>query len=181
MTLPRPRWLLVLVPLVGLAALAVQTGQSLYIRAKDTKLLKDDSLTAAPAGLLQPGTEVKWQAVSSRNKLLHHVKVTFGGQEHDGWVLQGNLAPRPPVPEYLKSGEGLAVDPQVFASSGAATKALDEAGTAYAKGLSQPDLAQRFEAAERISRAVDVRRLAQRNAGLGLASVDAAVAKGGRK
>jgi hypothetical protein len=159
-----------LLVLLAVSALAVKPGGTLYIKAKDTKVLEKPDAKAKVLGLLQPGTSVTWRGADPANRLLHHVEgVDSRGQKLDGYVLQGNLTPSQLAPEYLKRDDGKPIDPQAFKSSGAATKALDEAAVDYAKAKQMPQQAERLMALESINRAVTAQRLAERSRALGLA------------
>src|SRR4051812_13737067 len=116
----RRHWLLAAAALtLAGAAFAVAPGGKLFIRARNTRLQKDSSPTAEVVKLLQPGDEVVWNGADAKDKKWH--KVTAGSVS--GVVFQANLSPKPPNTELLaKTGGG--VNPQAFASSGAATKAL---------------------------------------------------------
>ena len=102
--------------------------RQLFIKSKDTKLLKDASFSAKVLQTLQPGAEVTWKGADSKEKTLH--KVVVGGKE--GFVLQANLTPSKPASEFL-TGDGKAISAQAVASSGAATKALTPAAIKYAE------------------------------------------------
>ncbi len=110
------------------AGAALAADRQLYIKSKDTKLLKSASLSAPVAATLQPGTEVTWKGADAKEKTLH--KVVAGGKE--GFVLQANLTPSKPSNEVLGS-DGKSVSAQAVASSGAATKALTPAAIKYAE------------------------------------------------
>lgn len=122
-------------PLVVLAlmsagsAFAVKVGDNLFVKSKDTKVLKDPKATAAAVVTAQPGDEVKWEGPSDKDKQFH--KVTFKGKT--GFVLMSNLSPNKPQGE-VDASTGKPMSAQAFASSGAATKALTPAGVKYAKG-----------------------------------------------
>lgn len=113
---------------LGIAGAAWGADRQLYIKSKDTKLLKDASLTAGVVATLQPGTEVTWKGADAKEKTLH--KVVANGKE--GFVLQANLTPSKPANEVLGS-DGKSVSAQAVASSGAATKALTPAALKYAE------------------------------------------------
>ena len=106
----------------GGAFAGLSAGTTVFIKAKNTKLLKAAKVDAAAEGAaLQPGDEVAWQKMEGKE--FHQVKV--GGKT--GYVFFSNLSTKKPEPEYLQ-GKG-AVDGKAFASSGAATKALAPAAT----------------------------------------------------
>ncbi|HSP79406.1 MAG TPA: SH3 domain-containing protein [Myxococcaceae bacterium] len=122
MRLRKRETLLVLALALGApgSASAVEVGGTLYVRAKDTRLLESPSPTSKVLAILQPAQSVVWQGAHPRNKRWHHVKA--GGRS--GYVFQSNLATKPPSME-LVAGEGSGkLDAQAFASSGAAVKAV---------------------------------------------------------
>lgn len=118
--------------LAGGAALAVSKGGTLYIKTKDTKVLKTASPSAASVTTLQPGSEVVWNGPDAKDKTFHSVKTK---DNKSGFVLQANLSPTAPKGEFDSTGKPM--DKEAFASSGAATKALTEAGVKYAESKSQ--------------------------------------------
>ncbi len=110
-------------------AWAVAKGGKLYIKSKDTKVLKDPKAGATTVTLVQPGTEVIWNGASEKDKTFHEIAVS--GKK--GFVMMTNLSPAKPA-EEVDSTTGKPMSAQAFASSGAATKALTPAGVTYAKG-----------------------------------------------
>ncbi len=115
--------------LVLLSASAFAADKTLYIRSKDTKLFSKSDLKGAPVATLQPGDAVVWKGADPKNKVAHKV-VTKANKE--GFTVQANLTTQKPTGETLKADDGKAIDAQAFASSGAATKALSDAGLKYA-------------------------------------------------
>jgi hypothetical protein len=117
------------------SVLGVGVGQQLYVKAKNTKLFASPSPTSEVVLLLQPGDPVVWRGPDAREKRWHRVDVR-GTQ---GVIFQSNLSPQPPSMEVLASSGGAEVDPQAFASSGAATKAVGDAVMKYGerKGMSE--------------------------------------------
>ena len=109
-------------------AWAVAKGGTLYIKSKDTKVLKDPKADSKPVVTLQPGAEVVWNGASEKDKTFH--EVVSGGKK--GFVLMTNLSPSKPAQE-IDSSNGKPMSAQAFASSGAATTALTPAGVTYAK------------------------------------------------
>lgn len=157
----------------GLSALAVKPGGALYVKAKDTKVLEKADPKAKVLGLLQPGTQVTWGGADKANRLMHQVTgLDSAGKKLSGYVLQANLSPSQPQPEYLTRDDGKPIDPEAFKSSGAATKALDEVALEYAKAKQMPQQAERLIALEAISRSVPAARLNERSRALGLAYSD---------
>lgn len=112
---------------LGTGGVGAAADRQLFIKSKDTKLLKDASFSAKVVVTLQPGTEVTWKGADPKEKTLH--KVVSGGKE--GFVLQANLTPSKPANEFL-TGDGKPISAQAVASSGAATKALTPAAIKYA-------------------------------------------------
>ena len=109
-------------------AWAVAKGGTLYIKSKDTKVLKEPKAGSTAVVTVQPGTEVIWNGASPTDKTFHDV--TVGGKK--GFVLMSNLSPSK-VSTEIDSSSGKPMSAQAFASSGAATKALTPAGVTYAK------------------------------------------------
>lgn len=109
-------------------AWAVAKGGTLYIKSKDTKVLKDPKADSKPVVTLQPGAEVVWNGASEKDKTFH--EVSSGGKK--GFVLMSNLTPNKVATE-IDTSTGKPMSAQAFASSGAATKALTPAGVTYAK------------------------------------------------
>jgi hypothetical protein len=115
------------VAVVSTPAWAVKVGEMLYIRSKDTALVKKADPKAPVVTKLQPGTEVVWEGPDATNKQFHKVKA--GGKE--GYVLQANLTPSKPLDETGSDGKGISA--RAVASSGAATRTLSETGQKYAE------------------------------------------------
>lgn len=120
------------VTVISSPAWAVKVGDMLYIRSKDTALVKKADPKAPVVGKLQPGTEVVWGGPDATNKQFHKVKA--GAKE--GFVLQANLTPSKPSDEVGSDGKGIGA--RAVATSGAATRALSEQGKTYAEKT--PDL-----------------------------------------
>jgi hypothetical protein len=122
------RTLVALALLSAAGAGAVKKGEPLFIKSKDTKVLKDAKADAKAVATLQPGAEVIWNGASEKDKQFH--EVSANGKK--GYVLMTNLSPRKPT-EEISGSTGKPISPQAFASSGAATKALSPAGISMAK------------------------------------------------
>ncbi|GEM_PF-1400084 len=120
------------VAVIASPAFAVKPGGTLYIRSKDTTLLKKADLKAPAVTKLQPGTEVVWNGPDEKDAKFHKVKA--GAKE--GFVLQANLTPSKPSDEVGADGKGISA--RAVASSGAATRTLSESGKMYAEKT--PDL-----------------------------------------
>ncbi len=113
-------------------AFAVKPGDTLYIRSKDSSLLKTPAASGAVLTKLQPGTEVVWNGPDAKDKSFHKVKA--GAKE--GYVLQVNLSPAKPITEIASDGKPTTMSS--LASSGAATRTLSEVGQKQAN--KNPDL-----------------------------------------
>ena len=124
--------LVLAVAVISSPAWAVKVGEMLYIRSKDTALVKKADPKAPVVTKLQPGTEVIWNGPDDKNKQFHKVKA--GSKE--GFVLQANLTSSKPSDEVGSDGKGISA--RAVASSGAATRALSESGKKYAEKT--PDL-----------------------------------------
>lgn len=125
------RWTRSLVMLAALGALAAGAeDRKVYIKTKDTKLLKEPKATSATVGKpLAAGTEATWKGASPRDKEFHEVVVD---PKTKGFVLKANLSPSKPQME-IATTNGAPMSPQAFASSGAASKALTPAAIKYAE------------------------------------------------
>jgi hypothetical protein len=108
------------------AAWAIAKGGSLYIKAKDVKLLKDPKAGSKEVTAVALGEEVKWLGASEKDKSFHEVE--YKGKK--GFVLMSSLSPSAPAKEIASDGKSMSA--QAFASSGAATKGLTSAGVKYA-------------------------------------------------
>ncbi len=109
------RILLTLILCAATSSLAVAKGGKLYIKSKDTKVMKEPSPKSVAVVTLQPGTEVVWNGPSAKDKLWH--EVTFGGKK--GFVHMHALSPNRPQ-EEIDASTGKPMSAQAFASSGAA-------------------------------------------------------------
>ncbi len=114
------------------AALAVKSGDTLYVKTKDAKLLDKAEPKGKVIGVMKPGDTVTWKGADA-NKPFHKVEA----QGKAGFTVQQNLTPNKPSAEVATS-DGKPIDQEAFKSSGAATKALSEAGLKYGEG--NPDL-----------------------------------------
>ncbi len=132
MTCSKACCLALAVTLMSLPAWAVKPGDTLYIRSKDTKVLKAAKANAPPVVTLQPGAEVVWNGADKTDKAFHAVK----SGAKTGFVLMVNLTPIKPSEE--KGGDGNTITGHAVASSGAATRALS--GSAQAMVVKKPEL-----------------------------------------
>jgi uncharacterized protein YgiM (DUF1202 family) len=120
-------------------ALAADDKNTLYVKARNTRLMASASPTADVVAILQPGQQVTWLGADVKNKQWHRVKVK-GKETQQGLVFQSNLSTKPPDMELTARNGGRAVDATAFANSGAAVKGLSEGAIAYGNG--KPDLSQ---------------------------------------
>lgn len=131
------RVLIGLILSVATGALAVSPGDKLYIRSKDTQVLKEPRTGAPAVATLQQGTEVIWAGVSEKDNQWH--QVNFAGKK--GFLQRSQLSPNRPQLE-LDSVNSRPMSGPAFANSGAVNK---DAPPPYAQ-----DPAQREAAAELI-------------------------------
>ncbi|HEY8210023.1 MAG TPA: SH3 domain-containing protein [Myxococcaceae bacterium] len=151
----------------GLAAAGagVQPGGTLYIKARNTRVLKDPSATAAVVVILQPGAPVTWQGPDPKDKRWQ--RVVSG--KNKGVVMTANLSAEMPKVEVTAVTGAAAADTNSFASSGAASKALGPGAIAYAnKELKAKDAADQLQRAETLAKTIGPREVSEhaRKAGL---------------
>ncbi|NTX06573.1 MULTISPECIES: SH3 domain-containing protein [Myxococcus] len=116
---------------LGLPSLAsaVAVGGSLYVKAKNTRVMESPSPTANAVVILQPGEQVKWEGADPKNKQWHKVKTAAGKK---GFVFQSNLSTTAPNMELVVEDKGKRqVNPAGFVASGAAVKALSPGAVEY--------------------------------------------------
>lgn len=160
----RTKWTLPIAAFVlGSAATAVaaKVGDTLFIKAKNTKVMASASPTANVVTVLQPGDEVVWKGADKKVKRWH--KVSVGGK--GGLVFQSNLTTKKPNMEVVGSS-GKAVDAKAFASSGAATKALGPGAKAYGDKKNMGEAVAQLEELEKLAKEVrdtDLAQHAQKN------------------
>jgi len=152
---------------VAASSSAVDVGGELFIKSKNTKLFASPSPTAPVVQLLQPGAAVVWEGADADEKRWHHVK----SGSSKGVVFQSNLSPKPPSMELLASEGGKEVDPQAFASSGAATKALGDATVKYGENKDMGEVVKELDALISLSGEVTDRDIANHVKQAGLFSV----------
>jgi hypothetical protein len=133
----RTKWAIAaVVALVAASATAgVAVGGTLYIKGQDVKLLPKPDLGATAVAKLKNGTAVTWKGADPGNKQLH--QVVANGKT--GYVLFSNLTPNKPSDEIL-TADGKPTSAEAFKSSGAASKAMTEAGLKYASGASAEEV-----------------------------------------
>ncbi|WP_407692861.1 SH3 domain-containing protein [Pyxidicoccus xibeiensis] len=117
--------------LPGLAG-AVKVGGTLYVKAKNTRVMVSPSPTDNAVVILQPGDTVKWEGADATNKQWHRVEAP-GGKK--GFVFQTNLSTTRPNMEIVVDPNGKqTMDPKKFVASGAAVKALSPGAEKYGNG-----------------------------------------------
>ncbi|NMO22921.1 SH3 domain-containing protein [Pyxidicoccus fallax] len=125
------------------AAGAVKVGESLYVKAKNTRVMESPAPTANAVVILQPGEKVTWEGADPKQKQWHRVTATNGKK---GFVFQTNLSTTPPNMELVTDKDGKQqLDPKKFVASGAAVKALSPGALEYGKEK-QGDYAKAAEA-----------------------------------
>jgi hypothetical protein len=127
------RWVAVLALCAAGTALAVKPGGSLFVKARNTRLMASPSPTADVVTILQPGQQVKWLGADAKDKQWHRVEAD--GKQ--GVVFQSNLAPKAPELELIAQNGVRQVDPVAFASSGAAVKLLGDGVISYGNSKGQ--------------------------------------------
>lgn len=141
--------------LLAMPALAVSKGGKLYIKTKDTKVLDKADAKGKVVGTLQPGDEVTWNGADGANKQFHSID----SGKVKGFTLQTNLSPSKPQAELLARDNGAPIDGKAFASSGAATKALNEAALkAAGKKQTKAELVKGLATAEGVAASVTVEK-----------------------
>lgn len=144
------------VSLTAVTAVAAKVGDTLFVKAKNTKVMAKASATADVVAVLQPGDEVVWKGADKKEKRWH--MVSAGGK--DGVVFQSNLSPKKPSME-MDGSSGTSVDAKAFASSGAATKALGPGAKAYGDKKNLGQVVAQIEELEQLAKDVGDDQVAQ--------------------
>jgi hypothetical protein len=139
-------------------ALAVKPGGTLFVKARNTRLMANSSPTADAVAILQPGQQVKWLGADAKNKQWHLVEAA--GKK--GVVFQSNLATKPPNMELISKDGAEKVDPVAFANSGAAVKALSTGAIGYGKtkGAGYQEASKQIQALEKLAEDITPEQLA---------------------
>ncbi|MEN9800838.1 MAG: hypothetical protein RL653_4535 [Pseudomonadota bacterium] len=98
---------------------ALESGDTVYVRARNTKLLKEPRANAPAGRTLNVGEALTWRKAEAGN--FHEVQPT--GEKKAGFVYYANLALKPPREERW-AASNTTTDVEDFGSSGAATKGL---------------------------------------------------------
>ena len=102
------------------SAWALKDGDTVYVRARNTKWLARPSAEARVIHTLKPGEAVTWRRAAAGN--FHEVQPT--SEKKTGFVYFANLALQPPREEQWAASRTTTLDTGAFATSGAATKGL---------------------------------------------------------
>lgn len=121
----------------GTAVAALKANTPVFVKARNTQLLKSAKRDADVVAVLQPGDKVSWQAGPEATEF-HKVKSSQG----QGYVYFSSLSLKPPKEEFLKE-HPTGVSAEAFASSGAATKALGEGAIELGEKKLSADVAVR--------------------------------------
>ena len=155
----RSRWSLPIVAiLLGTTATAVaaKVGDTLFVKAKNTRVVAKASPTADVVAVLQPGDEVVWQGADKKQKRWH--KVNIAGKQ--GLVFGSNLTSKKPSMEVVGTS-GEQVDAKAFASSGAATKALGPGAKKYGEKKNLQESVSQIEKIEQQAKEVTAKQVAE--------------------
>ncbi|NOK23072.1 SH3 domain-containing protein [Corallococcus carmarthensis] len=136
------------------AAWAVKKDEKLYVKARNTRVLKSAAPTADVVAVLQPGQQVTWKGADPKNAQWHQVTEPGG---KPGYVFQTNLSTKPPDMELVaKDGKTRTIDPAAFVSSGAAVKALSPGAEKYgnAKGGGYSNAVSQIKTLEALAKRV---------------------------
>ncbi|MFY2560984.1 SH3 domain-containing protein [Corallococcus terminator] len=149
-------------------ASAVAVGGSLYVKAKNTRVMESPSPTANAVVILQPGEQVKWEGADPKNKQWHKVKTATGKK---GFVFQSNLSTTAPDMELVVEDKGKRkVNPAGFVASGAAVKALSPGAVEYGnkKGGNHKQAVAQLQGLEKKAKAVSTADIAKHVTAAGL-------------
>ncbi len=161
-------WAVVLaLGVAGSAPAAVKKGGTLYVKAKNTRLMESPSTSANVLQVLQPGQEVKWLGTDPKNKQWHQVDV----KGKKGLVFQSNLSVEPPTMELVADkGATTRKNAAEFANSAAAVKLLSPGAIKYGttKDADMKAAVSGLQRLERIAEGVKADKLEEhaRQAGL---------------
>ncbi|XXF77537.1 SH3 domain-containing protein [Myxococcaceae bacterium GXIMD 01537] len=166
---------------LGLAgsAGAVESGGTLYVKAKNTRLMESAAASANVVQVLQPGQAVVWRGADPKDKRWHLVEVG----KKKGVVFQSNLSTRPPDMELLAGKSGVSQkDAAAFANSAAAVKLLSEGSTSYGKkkGTDFNKAVTQLQDLENIAKAVNEAEYTEHAKKAGLSLVAGGADAGGK-
>jgi len=133
-----PGWLLLLLSMAAPSAHALKDGDTIYVKARNTKLLVAAKADADAKAVLRVGEPLLWRAKDAGG--FH--RVSLPGKTEVYFVYGANLSLQAPRQE-LWTASGTKVDTKAFASSGAATKGLSEGAFQLAVNDAQMERAAR--------------------------------------
>ncbi|WP_224363596.1 SH3 domain-containing protein [Hyalangium versicolor] len=151
----RARWLMATLALCAAsAALAVEVNGTLYVKARNTRLMAAPPPSTTVKAVLQPGQQVKWLGADAKDKQWHRVEVDG---KTAGVVFQSNLSTKPPNMELTTKNGTPSADMKALASSGAAVRGLSEGAIAYGKekGAKTPGFSQAVDQLEALEKLAD--------------------------
>jgi hypothetical protein len=146
----------------AITALAADDKNTLYVKARNTRLMASAAPTADVVAILQPGQQVTWLGADAKNKQWHRVRLN-GKKPKEGLVFQSNLSTKPPNMELTTKNGGNPIDATAFANSGAAVKGLSDGAIVYGNGKKDPDLSQavvQVQALEKLAEQISPAELA---------------------
>lgn len=165
---------------VASTALAVPKGGTLYVKAKNTRLMESSAKAANVVRLLQPGQAVTWLGADPSNRQWHLVEVD--GKK--GVVFQSNLSTKPPNLELVAgTGKVGQKEAAAFANSAAAVKLLSEGATKYGtqKGGDYARAVKQLEQLEALAKTIQEPQYTEHARKAGLSLVAGPAASGARK
>lgn len=143
-------WVVVLaLGVAGSTVAAVKKNGTLYVKAKNTRLMDSPAAAANVVQVLQPGQAVTWLGADPKNKQWHHVQVVNGKK---GVVFQSTLSSQPPSMELVAGNNGPArKNAEDFANSAAAVKLLSDGAIEYGNGQGK-DMQRAVEGLQKLER-----------------------------
>ncbi|HLT30942.1 MAG TPA: SH3 domain-containing protein [Myxococcaceae bacterium] len=161
---------------------AANAPMPLFVKARNTHLKASSAPNARTVAILQPGDEVTFLGREPGTPWCRvEVQPAKASKATKGVIFQANLSASAPRPEIQTSGSGEALDPQAFASSGAAVKALGPGAIDY--GEQQPELASHVKslhALEELAAKVDEAAIARSAKSKNLPTVVGPTARGAK-
>lgn len=170
------------------ASTALAAGASdatLYVKARNTRLMASASPTADVVAILQPGQKVTWKGADAKNKQWHHVEVDGKA----GLIFQSNLAKQPPSMDLVAKDGARTTDTRSLISSGAAIRGLADGAAQYGneKGKKVPGFSEsvaQVKKLEELAQTITTEELAThaKNAGLfPVVGPEATASRGGKR
>jgi len=127
-----PPWILLSLSVAAPSAHALKDGETVYVKARNTKLLVAAKAEAEVKAVLRVGDALRWRQKEASG--FH--RVSLPGKAEVYFVYGANLSLQAPRQEQW-AASGTTVDTKAFASSGAATKGLSEGAFQMAVGDAQ--------------------------------------------